>query len=106
MARLLGGGLSDPTRRFHERLSAWAKGEFTTTEAKRREQSSKSAVSGWLAELHDVGSVELVEASRGRTPATWRLADPAHHANVGNLPAIEAVFPDLTWTHGRKAEMA
>ena len=106
MARLLGGGLSDPARRFHERLSAWAKGQFTTTEAKRREQSSKSAVSGWLAELHDVGFVELVEASRGRTPATWRLADPAHDANVGNLPAIEAVFPDLTWTHGRKAEMA
>jgi hypothetical protein len=106
MARLLGGGLADPTRRFHERLSAWAKGEFTTTEAKRREQSSKSAVSGWLAELHDVGFVELVEASRGRTPATWRLADPAHDANVGNLPAIKEVFPDLTWTHGRKAEMA
>jgi hypothetical protein len=106
MARLLGGGLSDPARRFHERLSAWAKGEFKTTEAKRREQSSKSAVSGWLAELHDIGFVELVAPSRGRNPATWRLADPAHHANAGNLPASEEVFPDSTWTHGRKAEMA
>src|SRR5262245_43066011 len=48
MARLLGSGLSDPARRFHERLGTRVAGEFTTTEARRRETSSKSAVSGWL----------------------------------------------------------
>src|SRR5262249_47288484 len=88
MARLLGNGLSDPARRFHERLRAWAAGmEFTTTEAKRREKSSKSAVAGWLAELHEAGLVELIQPGRGRKPSTWRLAEPAYHADAGSLPA-------------------
>jgi hypothetical protein len=105
MARLLGNGLSDPARRFHERLRAWGAEQFTTTEAKRREKSSKSAVSGWLAELHDAGLVELIQPGRGRTPSTWRLADPAHPADAGNLPTVEDVFAESARTHGRKAEL-
>jgi hypothetical protein len=106
MARLLGGGISDPVRRFFERLKKWATGEFTTREVKQHEQASKSAFSGWLAELHDGGLVELVQARRGQTPATWRLIDRPHAADRGELPTVEQVFPDSTWTHARNAQMA
>lgn len=106
MARLLGSGVSDPARRFLQRLTAWAKGEFTATAAKLRETSSKSAVHGWLSELHESGLVEQVQAGRGRTPACWRLTDTAHDADTGILPTLQDVFPESTWTHGRKAQMA
>jgi hypothetical protein len=105
MARLLGCGMSDPARRFRERLAIWATGEFTTTEAQRQESYSKSAVSGWLFELHDAGLVELVQAGRGRSPAIWRLADPAHQVDAGTLPAIEKMFPESTWKHGHKSQL-
>jgi hypothetical protein len=104
MERLLGTGLSDPARRFHDRLGTWVVGEFTTTEARRRETSSKSAVYGWLSELYDSGLVEQIQAGRGRTPSTWRLADPTYHSVSGSLPSVEDVFSDLDWTRGRKTE--
>jgi hypothetical protein len=104
MARLLGGGISDPARRVYERLRTWTSNQFTTTEARRRETSSKSAVAGWLAELHDAGLIELVEPGRGRTPATWRLSGPADFADDRHLPTVEEVFPESAWTHGREAQ--
>ncbi len=105
MTRLLGGGLSDPARRFFDRLAAWATGEFTSAEAKKHETSSKSAVYGWLAELHDAGLVDLVEQSRGRAPATWRLSGKTPDDSAGgSLPALGDLFPDSDWTHGRKPE--
>src|SRR5262249_59905461 len=101
MARLLGGKVSDPARRFYDRLEKWAAGEFTTSQAKGRETSSKSAVYGWLAELHDAGMVEMVEAGRGRTPARWKLtgSSPDDGELVG-LPAVEEVCPESTWKNG------
>jgi hypothetical protein len=105
MARLLGNGLSDPAWRFYERLKGWATDKFTTTDAKQRESSSKSAVTGWLAELHEAGRVELVEASRGRTPASWRVADWKHHGDVRSLPTVEEVLPKSAWTHGCKPDV-
>jgi hypothetical protein len=104
MARLLGNALPDPARRFHDRLRAWATDQFTTTEVKRQEKSSKSSVAGWLSELHDAGLVERVEVGRGRNPSTWRLADQENPADTGSLPAVEDVFPQSAWTHGRKAQ--
>jgi hypothetical protein len=104
MTRLLGGGISDPARRFHERLKDWATGEFTTSEAKRRETFSKSSVSGWLSELHDAGAVELVQAGRGRTPSVWRLTDSASQIDAGSLPTVETVFPESARTHGHNAQ--
>ncbi len=38
MARLLGGGISDPAQRFYDRLCRWAQGTFTTTEAASQER--------------------------------------------------------------------
>jgi hypothetical protein len=105
MARLLGGGLSHPARRYYERLKSWATGEFSTTEAKRKETASKSSVSGWLHELYEDGFVELVEAGRGRTPATWRLTDGERNVDSGSLPTIDMVFTESTRTHGPNAEV-
>src|SRR5262249_50880134 len=106
MARLLGDKVSDPARRFYDRLAKWATGEFTTSEAKGRETSSKSAVYGWLAELHDAGLLEMVEAPPGRTPARWKLT--GNELNDGGpvgLPRVEDVFPELTWKRGHNAEV-
>jgi hypothetical protein len=104
MTRLLGGGVSDPAHRFHERLKHWATGNFTSTEARRREKGCKSSVSGWLAELHDAGAVELVEAGRGRSPSIWKLTDGGNQVDAGCLPAVGTVFPESARTHGHNAQ--
>jgi hypothetical protein len=105
MTRLLGGRVSDPARRFYDRLAKWATEEFTSNQAKSRETSSKSAVYGWLTELHEAGLVEMVEASRGRTPARWKLTGSAPDEGVrAALPSVEAVFPESTWQHGHNTK--
>jgi hypothetical protein len=108
MARLLGGGLSDPARRFFDRLeAAWARETFTSTAAKKKESNSKSSVYGWLHELHEAGIVEMVEAGHGRAPAKWRLSGKApDDASADNLPEMQAVFSDSTCIHGHNAEPA
>src|SRR5207247_2307737 len=76
MRRLLGGGVSDPVRRFFHRLRDWFAGEtFSSRDARAREETSRASVYGWLAELHKAGALEQVEAPRGPIPARWRLAD-------------------------------
>jgi hypothetical protein len=106
MARLLGGGVSDPARRFYYRLKAWATGAvFTSSEAKKRESNSRSSVYGWLKDLHEAGCLEVVEEQRGRTPAKWQLTDrsPDEDSGIG-LPALEDVFPELRRKHGHTAQ--
>jgi hypothetical protein len=101
MARLLGGGVSDPARRFYRGLEKWATGEFITDQAKQHESNCKSSVYGWLHELHEAGVVELVEASRGSRPARWKLTgSPPDDPACVTLPTVEAVFPELTQNPG------
>ena len=107
MGRMLGGRLSDPARRFRERLaSKWAAATFTTTDAKKHETMSKSSVYGWLKELHEAGCVEMVDPPRGSSPATWRLADgDAGDGGALILPEWEAVVsPGPARKAGRNAE--
>jgi hypothetical protein len=105
LARQLGGRISDPACRFHERLAKWAAMEFTTKEAKKRETNSRSSVYGWLAELHEGGVVEVVEEARGRSAARWKLTGLAPDTGVKSaLPAVEEVCPEPTWKHGHKPE--
>jgi hypothetical protein len=73
MRRLLGRGVGSPARRFYERLRTWfGDAEFTASEAKRKEETSRSGVYAWIQELHRAGAVELTEPGRGRSPARWR----------------------------------
>ncbi len=94
MARQLGGRISEPAMRFLERLREWFGAEeiFTTPVAKRKESRSKSSVYGWLAELHDAGMVDKVEAQRGNRAAQWRLSSNAPDPNAAAvLPPVENV---------------
>ena len=102
MARLLGNGLSEPARRFFDRLQAWASGTFTSAEAKKRERNSKSSVHGWLNELHEAG---LLGSSHLHLPPVmrWFTANiGAHHVHhVGSripfyrLPQVLNDHPQL-----------
>ena len=96
--RLLGGGLSDPSRRYFDGLQSWAgAADFTTTEAadKVKAQFSRRAVAGWLSELADAGLVEQLEANKGPKPAKWRLTGALPDDNAGEctaLPTLQDVF--------------
>jgi hypothetical protein len=105
MARLLGGKLSEPALRFYNRLSTWAMDSFTTSDAKQHETNSKSAVYSWIMELYDAGYLAMVEASRGRNPATWKRTGvtPDNNLDVA-LPTMEQVFSQPTWKHGHNAQ--
>ncbi len=102
-ARLLGGGLSDPARRYFERLVAWASDDaFTTTDAKGHESASRRALTGWLSELADAGLVDQLEPHKGSKPAQWKLtgARPGDAASECRaLPSVEDVFPDGDFRH-------
>jgi hypothetical protein len=98
LSRLLRDGISDPARRFYDRLAKrWPyrpkdKLKFTTTEARKEQRNSKSAVRGWLNELHDSDAIELFEEGHGRRPAVWQLTDtPPAERDAAALPAIEEV---------------
>jgi hypothetical protein len=96
MARQLGGRISEPAARFLERLRGWFGPEeiFTNPQMKQEESGSKSSVYGWLAELHEAGTVDQVETQRGNKPAHWRLSTNAPHNDVAAvLPPVEKVFP-------------
>jgi hypothetical protein len=97
LGRLLGGKLSDPATRFHERLSERFKaGEtFTTKDVTKQETAySDRAVRGWLVELHDAGRVEILEEPKGPKPAKWRLSpvDDDHDDQHHDLPTADKLF--------------
>jgi hypothetical protein len=105
LGRQLGGGLSDPASRFFNRMKQWTGADaFTTTEAKSRETSSKSAVHAWLAELYEAGVIEQTEPPRGRSAARWRLISESPHPTGTALPAVERVFPEVAGKRGHKPE--
>jgi hypothetical protein len=94
MARQLGGGISEPSLRFLDRLREWFDADevFTTADAKRKESRSKSSVYEWLGELHEARIVEKVEEQRGNRAAQWRLSSNAPDPDAAALlPAVENV---------------
>jgi hypothetical protein len=102
MRRLMGGGISEPARRFHDRLRGWAKVPFTSTQARRKEEHSRAAVYGWLTELHEAGLVRVVSEGRGSSPTTWELVpnDPEECGAV--LPPVKEVCGEAGQTRERK----
>jgi hypothetical protein len=92
LARLLGLGVSDPARRFYDRLRQWFEGPFSTTQLREKETRSKASVSGWLHELADAGLVKVVAEARGRSPASWELAKFDYN-RLGGLEEGEEVLP-------------
>lgn len=106
ISRLLGGACSEPARRFFDRLVRTVTGNFTIAQVTKDETYGKSTVHGWNSELHAAGFVMIVEASRGRTPTTWRLTGktPDDTASIC-LPRVEDVFPESARTHGYKPQL-
>lgn len=106
MERLLGGRVSEPARRFLDRLREWfgPQENFAKSDAAKRETGSRSSVYGWLSELADSGLVELVEEGRGSRPAKWKLGDLPGDGDrgAGVLPTLQQVFGDGPWTPGHK----
>ncbi|NMC19575.1 MAG: hypothetical protein GYA33_04075, partial [Thermogutta sp.] len=95
MRRSLGGGLSEGASRLLGRMLEWfgPEGEFTTRDAQRKEIGARSAVYGWIGELLHAGLIELIEESRGRQPAKYRLpARGVDPESTNPLPPVEKVF--------------
>jgi hypothetical protein len=112
LGKLLAEGVSDPARRFYDRLAAvWPfqkehKLTFTTTEAWKETKQSKSAVRGWLAELHEGGAVELVHEGRGKKPFVWLLTDTSSvERAAAALPAVEEVCDAGGCPHEHNAQV-
>src|SRR5262249_470754 len=93
MRRLMGGGTSEPARRFHARLRSWfGLAQFSTMDARMKEQASRASVYDWLSELNAAGAIELVEPGRGSLPATWQMSDLTQDKDV--LPPETELFGD------------
>jgi hypothetical protein len=114
LGRTLGENLSDPARRFLDRVLAEVDAPtdplpvpFTASAVRHRLQAGRSTVSGFLAELEDKGYLEYAETApsgRGRPPKAWR---PTDRADDGGdvLPPCRIVFRDPP-SGGGSAEMA
>jgi hypothetical protein len=94
MRRLLGGGISEPARRFAERLRGWfGTVTFTIQQAAKKETNSRRSVYVWVGELREAGVVERMTEAAGKTPATYQLTelDP-NMATAYSLPSAAEVF--------------
>ncbi len=91
MAERLGERLSDGAARFlAELVSAFGSMQFTSKQAHKATTASKSTAYGWLAELHDGGFLDMVEAGRGRMPTTWAVVETNSASDAASyLPSME-----------------
>jgi hypothetical protein len=94
MRRLLGSGLSEPARRFADRLRKWfGDKDYTIGEARAKETTSRRSVYDWNKELRAAGVVEQVEAPHGNKAAKYRLLPgDASPAEPAVLPTPAQVF--------------
>jgi hypothetical protein len=91
--RIVGTGVSDAARRFYERIKAKVqRAEFTATGAVRHETVARSAVYGWLRELHEAGLVDQISPAVGKKPALWQVSDRSVETATPWLPTEDKVF--------------
>jgi hypothetical protein len=103
LARTIGESLSDPARRFLDRLLAEADdpidplpAPFTAKDVRRRLKTGRSTVAGFLSELEDKGFLDPTEAAaggRGRPPKAWKPTG-RDGDDVDVLPPVEKLFPE------------
>jgi len=101
LARTLGECLSDPARRFLDRLLAEVDDPlnpmqipFNAAEIRGRLKGGRSTVNGFLIELEDKQFLEFVEVApsgRGRPSKAWRPTDRVVDAEEV-LPSMEDLF--------------
>jgi hypothetical protein len=110
LARTIGESLSDPARRFLERLLAEVECPvdplpvpFKAKDVRQRLKIARSTVSGFLSELEDKGFLDLVAdtgGGRGRPAKAWKPTG-RNGEDVDVLPPVEELFPE-----GGRDEMA
>ncbi|MGB8852863.1 MAG: hypothetical protein WCC69_04790 [Pirellulales bacterium] len=103
LARTIGESLSDPARRFLDRVLAEVDdpvdplpAPFTAKDVRRRLKTGRSTVAGFLSELEDKGFLDSVEAAtggRGRPPKAWKPTGREAEAD-DVLPPAEELFPE------------
>ncbi len=101
LARTIGESLSDPVRRFLERLLAEVDDPidplgipFTAKDVRRRVKMPRSTVAGFLSELEDKGFLDAAEVGavgRGRPPKGWKPTG-RDGEDVDVLPPVEEMF--------------
>jgi hypothetical protein len=101
LARTIGESLSDPARRFLERVLAEVDDPFDplgvpfdAKAVRARVKAGRSTVAGFLSELEDKGFLERVEvapAGRGRPAKAWRPTGREAEAD-DVLPSADIVF--------------
>jgi hypothetical protein len=102
LARTIGESLSDPARRFLERLLAEVDDPidpfpvpFKAKDVRQRLKTARSSVAGFLSELEDKGFLDLVAdagGGRGRPAKTWKPTGRSGE-DVDVLPPVEELFP-------------
>jgi hypothetical protein len=103
LARTIGESLSDPARRFLERLIAEVDDPidplpvpFAAKDVRHRLKTGQSTTNGYLAELEDKGCLDRADPApigRGRPPKAWKPTGrdvDAEHV----LPPVEEMFPE------------
>jgi len=103
LARTIGESLSDPARRFLDRLLAEVDDPidplsvpFTAKDVRRRLKIGRSTVAGFLSELEDKGFLDPSEAAaggRGRPAKAWKPTG-RDGEDVDVLPPVEEIFPE------------
>jgi hypothetical protein len=90
---MIAGDISEPARRFLERLQGWFSDTFTTTDARRREETSRAGAYAWIAELRERGAIERVKENSGSKAAVYRVRDQdaAAAGSSWSLPSAEEV---------------
>jgi hypothetical protein len=101
LARTIGESLSDPARRFLDRVLGEVDDPidpmpvpFTAKDVRRRLKTARSTVGGFLSELEDKGFLDPAEAAaggRGRPPRAWKPTG-RDGEDVDVLPMPEFVF--------------
>ena len=101
LARTIGESLSDPARRFLDRLLGEMDDTidplpvpFTAKDVRRRLKVARSTIGGFLSELEDRGFLDPAEAAasgRGRPPKAWKPTG-RDGEDVNVLPPVEEMF--------------
>jgi hypothetical protein len=102
LARTIGESLSDPARRFLERLLAEVDDPvdplpvpFKAKDVRQRLKTGRSTIAGFLSDLEDKGFLDLVAdtgGGRGRPAKCWKPTGRGGE-DVDVLPPVEELFP-------------
>jgi len=103
LARTIGESLSDPARRFLDRLLAEVDdpidpmpAPFSAKDVRRRLKAGQSTTNAYLAELEDKGFLDRADpapAGRGRPPKAWKPTGRGGE-DVNVLPPACEMFPE------------